>query len=96
MLVRLDRVDHGILFQKLLNRGLPTTKMRVEWNFSECFTVSNSVRQGSVLSPVLFAIYLDGLLEELSNSTVGCLHWRWLFVGAFCNADGIVLLAPCA
>ena len=29
------------------------------------------VRQGEVLSPVLFAVYLDGLLEELSDSGVG-------------------------
>ena len=64
--------------------------MRV--HFSVSFTISNGVLQGSVLSPVLFAIYLDGLLEELSN--LG--HWRWLFVGAFCYSDNIVLLAPCA
>ena len=32
--------------------------------FSEPFCVSNGVRQGSVLSPVLFAVYLDGLLEN--------------------------------
>ena len=28
-----------------------------------------------LLSPFLFAVYLDGLLEELSASGVGC-HWR--------------------
>ena len=59
------------------------------------FHVSNGVRQGSVLSPVLFAVYLDGLLAELSGSGVGC-YWGSLFAGAFCYADDIVLLAPCA
>ena len=36
--------------------------------------LSNGVRQGSVLSPILFCIYLDGLLEALSDTNVGC-HW---------------------
>ena len=40
-------------------------------------------------------MYLDGLLEELSNSGVGC-YWGFLFVGALAYADDIVLLAPCA
>ena len=34
---------------------------------SNSFHVSNGVRQGGVLSPVLFAVYLDGLLEELAG-----------------------------
>ena len=50
------------------------------------------VRQGGVLSPFLFAVYLDGLLEELSESDVGC-YWGHLFAGAFCYADDV---APCA
>ena len=51
--------------------------------------------QGSVLSPILLCIYLDGLLESLSDSKVGC-HWGGYFAGAVCYADGIVLLAPSA
>ena len=52
-------------------------------------------RHGSVLSPLLFAVYLDELLVELSVSGVGC-YWGSLFAGAFAYADDIVLLAPCA
>ena len=71
--------------------------MKVCWGscLSEPFCVSNSVRQGGVLSPVLFTVYLDGLLDELSSSGVGC-SWGSMFVGAFYYADDIVLLAPCA
>ena len=57
------------------------------------FHVSNGVRQGSVLSPVVFAVYLDGLLAELRDSGVGC-YWGSLFAGVFCYAYDIVLLAP--
>ena len=32
----------------------------------------SGVRQGSFLSPFSFAVYLDGLLVELSKSGVGC------------------------
>jgi hypothetical protein len=105
-----DRVDHGLLFQKLEKRGFPPAilnfllqwysmqRMSVQWNhdcLSGSFKVSNGVRQGGVLSPILFAVYLDSLLNELSLSGVGCC-WRWMFAGVFCFADDIVLLAPCA
>ena len=56
--------------------------------------MSNGVRQGGVLSPILFSVYLDGLLQKLADSGAGC-HWGHLFAGAVCYADDIVLLAPC-
>ena len=104
-----NQLDHGKLFSKLQHRGLPTPilrflvnwyslqEMRVRWGdcFSEPFGVSNGVRQGGVLSPVLFAVYLDGLLEELSDSGVGC-YWGHMFAGTLSYADDIVILAPCA
>ena len=94
-----DLVDHSLLFQKLIDRGLPRYSsqiMKVRWDksLSSPFHVSNGVRQGGVLSPVLFSVYLDGLLEKLADSGVGC-HWGHLFAGAVCYADDIVLLAPC-
>ena len=55
--------------------------MKVRWDhsLSESFHVSNGVRQGGVLSPVLFAVYLDGLLEELAVVVIGvtCLLERF-------------------
>ena len=39
--------------------------------------------------------FVDGLLLELSRSGIGC-FWGSVFAGAFCYADDIVLLAPCA
>ena len=43
--------------------------MQIKWgkHFSEPFHVSNGVRQGGVLSPYLFAFYLDDLSNELNN-----------------------------
>ncbi len=35
------------------------------------FSVLNGVKQGGVLSPVLFAVYIDDLLKWLSKSGVG-------------------------
>ena len=52
------------------------------------------VRQGSLLSPLLFAVYIDELLSDLSSCGVGC-YCGDLFAGCVCYADDIVLLAPC-
>jgi hypothetical protein len=99
-----------VFFSKILaNRSLPLVivrffmswysmqKMQVRWDLSlsEPFSVSNGVHQGSVISPYLFSVYLDGLLVDLCNSGVGC-HWGCSFAGAFSYADDVVLLAPCA
>ena len=68
--------------------------MRWKSFLSEPFCVSNSVRQGGVLSPFLFAVYLDVLLVELSKSGVDC-HWGSSFTCTLSYADDVVLLAPC-
>ena len=60
---------------------------------SALFSVSNGVRQGGILSLILFTIYLDDLLTDLSNLGVGC-FWGSMFAGALRYADDLVLLAP--
>ena len=69
--------------------------MCVSWNYkkSEKFPVSNGVRQGGVLSPILFTVYIDDLLLELEKKGIGR-YWNKYFVGAVCYADDITLLAP--
>jgi len=71
-----DRVSHLKLFSKLLEKDLPPgmlsswyrdQKSSVLWHktLSESFSVSNGVRQGGVLSPILFIVYIEQLLTRL-------------------------------
>ena len=70
-------------------------RVRTKWgnSVSNSFNVVNGVRQGGVLSPILFAIYIDVLLKKLENSGYGC-HVGHEFFGALGSADDITLLSP--
>ena len=102
-----DMCRFSTLFQKLLDRNFPPIVIRllifvyeeqegcVVWDGvrSDSFRITNGTRQGSVLSPVLFSVYLDNLLQELRIQGVGC-HMGGVWVGAAGYADDIILLAP--
>lgn len=102
-----DRVRYCKLFRLLVRRGLPacivrilivlytSSQVRVLWAglYSDYFSVLNGVKQGGVISPVLFCIYIDDLLIRLASSGVGCFIGL-NFVGALAYADDISLLAP--
>ena len=102
-----DRVQYAKLFGLLRQRDLCPTICRylvmqyicqtccVKWvdSVSTKFTVSNGVKQGGVLSPILFNVYMDCLLERLSSSGFGC-YIGDVFSGAFSYADDLILLAP--
>ena len=61
---------------------------------SDKFYITNGTRQGSVLSPLLFSVYLDGLLVRIRNLGLGC-HIGGYWFGASGYADDLILLAPC-
>ena len=72
-------------------------EMCIKWgqSTSSFFTVSNGVRQGGILSPRLFSVYVDDLSKHLHDARSGC------FIGHQCinhvmYADDICLLAPSA
>ena len=60
---------------------------------SSMFTIVNGTRQGSILSPALFALYVDELLVELRKLGVGC-KVAGVYMGAVGFCDDILLLAP--
>ena len=104
-----DRVDYIKLFNKLLDRGMcPLTvrllltmytkqKLQVKWNnhISNTFDVTNGVRQGGVLSPLLFSVYVDELLEKLKNKGIEC-SINHILTGALGYTDDIILICPSA
>ena len=93
------KVNHHALYIKLMKRYIPVKLLdllenlisvcyfRVKWKngWSEIFSIHFGVRQGSVLSPFLFAVYLDDLsrLCDLDTSSHIILY-----------ADDILLIAP--
>ena len=66
--------------------------MRVKWNgsLSGTFSASNGVKQGGVLLPLLFTVYLEQLILALKESGIDC-HLNGMFVSAFIYADDVTL-----
>ncbi len=57
------------------------------------FTICNGVKQGGVISPVLFCIDIDGLSIKVENSGVGC-YMESVVAGTFGYAVHLKLLTP--
>ena len=102
-----DRLVHAGLFLKLIRRKVPFMFLtiiiswysdlhcRVKWGdvFSDWFIITAGVRQGGVLSPDFYSIYVDDLLSEIRKSKIGC-YYGLYFAAALFYADDMALLAP--
>ena len=70
-------------------------KIKVKWNdrLSNQYSSSNGVNQGGCLSPTLFSIYLNDVIDVLPSSNIGCKYGNH-YMGVYCSADEIGLLSP--
>ena len=102
-----DRLVHSGLFLKLIERKAPKIFLdiiitwydglycRVQWDghYSEWFHVSAGVRQGGILSPDFYSIYVDDLVGILQSSGVGC-YIANTFAALLMYADDMAVLSP--
>ena len=98
---------HSGLFLKLLQRSIPLVfinviimwysnlECRVRWGhvMSDWFSIKAGVRQGGILSPIFYCIYVDDLVEILSALHVGC-QLKNIFLSILLYADDMALVAP--
>ena len=103
-----DKLNHAGLRLKLLKRNIPRcfvfvladwyskVFICVKWgsSLSEMFKIAAGVRQGGVLSPVLFAVYVhvDDVIVNLKSSGFGC-YFAGEYIGVLLYADDLLLIS---
>ena len=104
-----DRVDRHILIKKLMDSKLPRILVDIiSCMYNNSFAnisvngvkggtwkIGNGVRQGGILSPLLFSFYVNNLLAEVSKLNEGCSLMGYK-TSIICYADDIIFLAPSA
>ena len=102
-----DRINHWCLFSKLIERQVNIVYVRlfvywycnqtfcIRWAsiYSQFFNVTNGVRQGGIMSPIFFNVYMNGLSQSLNDSKCGC-NINGTFVNHLMYADDSCLIAP--
>jgi len=102
-----DKMNHHGLFLKLMEKRIPSnlsillvrrfsiSMTCVKWCniFSTWFSISCGIRQRDVLSPYLFAIYIDSLVHKVQSCGYDC-YVRHTCVSILLYADDILLVSP--
>ena len=101
-----DMVDHFVLGNKLLDREIPpdivfiimhylrNQSARICWNNAKgnYVFIERGVRQGGILSPFLFKLYIDDVIDSLSRENLGC-RLGFLRLNILAYADDLVILS---
>ena len=84
-----------LVFLNIIKMWYSNLSCRVRWGdtLSDWFNIESGVRQGGVLSPDFYCIYVDELVELLSRMGIGC-HLRSVFLSILLYADDMALIAP--
>ena len=53
--------------------------IRWQSNYSQSFHIGRGVRQGDLMSPYLFKLYVRDMLKRVVDSEIGCNIASWLF-----------------
>ena len=102
-----DKVDHELLWRKISNYGaggkfLDIIKLTYEkvkscvmskGGLTNFFSYRRGVRQGCLLSPLLFSLYLNDLVECLERNGALGVELRDIRLYAMLYADDLILLA---
>ena len=67
-----------------------------KWNntkSSSCFDVPSGTKQGGILSPDFFSLYIDDLIKLLRSSGMGC-HVNGIAIASIFFADDMTILSP--
>lgn len=102
-----DSVNHINLFRTIKDLNFPANVVRllaywyanqeinIRWKtiVTNSFYMKNGTRQGSILSPYLFCIYMRKITQDIINCGIGC-HIGGMPVSILLYADDIVVLAP--
>ena len=101
-----DKVWHDGLFTKvdqastdsahvdLIKSLYENLESQVLWKgkATDPIPILQGVRQGSVLSPLLYSVFVDGLIKTLREKDLGC-HLHNQYAGAIVLADDVALIS---
>ena len=93
-----DRLNHVKLFHRMYDVGIPVCliKLLINWyskisvfiKWNNCYSsqclLKSGARQGGVLSPILFNIYIGSVIESLVLADLGC-HVKGTYIGCLCR-----------